>query len=174
MRRRILSVLGFCSALVLAACASAPVTLDRVEGVYTTHFDGIPDQSRVCAVLTNRGSTLVGWVRLRMVAYGSSDERRSRLVSHWVLAKPLAPGQSVAVELLDPPVVREVELSVQRSGAGGRAPVGRPVRRSDACDADAMLAAAQAEHAGRTASGIEVVGLVDRGAARRDTLVAGD
>ncbi len=174
MRRRILSVLSSACSLALTACASAPVTLDRVEGVYTTHFDGIPDQSRVCAVLTNRGSTPVGWVRLRMVAYASSDERRSRLVSHWVLAEPLAAGQSAAVELLDPPVAREVELSVQRSGAGSKAPVGRPLRRSETCDSEALLAAVQADHAGRTASGIEVVGVVDRGASQRDTLVAGD
>ena len=174
MRRRILSVLCSSCVLALASCASAPVTLDRVEGVYTTHFDGIPDQSRVCVVLTNRGSTAVGWVRLRMVGYPGGEERRSRLVSHWVLAEPLAPGQSVAVELLDPPVVREVELSVQRSGAGAQAPVGRPVRRADSCDAETLLAAVQADQAGRTASGIEVVGLVDRGADQRDTFVAGD
>ena len=174
MRRRILSVLCSSFVLALASCASAPISLDHVAGVYTTHFDGIPDQSRVCAVLTNRGASAVSWVRLRMVGYSDLDERRGRLVSHWVLAEPLAPGQSATFELLDPPVVREVELSVQRTGTGGQAPVGRPVQRTESCDTDALQAAVEADQAGRTATGIEVVGLVDRGADQRDSFVASD
>lgn len=173
MRRRSLSVLALPFLLVLAACASAPLTLDRVEGVYTTHFDGIPDQSRVCAVLTNHGDTPVRWVRLRLVAFATPGERRSRLVSHWVLPEAIAPGESAAVELENPPVVGEVQLRVQRTGRGENTPAGRPVRRSDACDADALLAAAEAESEQRTASDMRVQALVDRDAPRRDALVAG-
>ena len=169
MRRRIL----FCLSLtLLLGCASSTVSLDRVEGVYATHFDGIPDRSRVCAVLTNRGTEPVQWVRLRLLSYADAGARRQ--VSHWVAREPLAPGESAAVELIDPPVAREAELSVQSAGRAANAPFGRTARRSPACSEAELLATAHAESSQRTADGIEIVPLAWRGSGERDALAAAD
>ena len=101
------------------------------------------------------------------------SERRGRLVSHWVLRESLAPGESAAIELEDPPVAQQVTLSVQRAGTS-QSPVGRPARRSEICSQAALVAAAEAASAGRTAEGIEIRPLTPRGGDERDTLVAAD
>ena len=65
--------------LAASACATpAPVTLDLYRGVYSTHFDGVPDRAELCALLTNRASHSVDWVTLRLRAYPTYGERTAR------------------------------------------------------------------------------------------------
>ena len=39
-----------------SSCATGAVRLERYRGAYSTHFEGIPDQAEICAVLRNRSA----------------------------------------------------------------------------------------------------------------------
>ena len=160
--------------LCLAAlgCAQGAVSLDGYRGVYTTHFDGIPDSSRVCALLTNRGEHAVDWVRLRLRSFSHYEGVPARLSSTWVYAHRLAAGESITVELVDPPVAPEVELRLRGSGSG-RAPVGRRARPSSQCGQERLLESSLARQQSRSADGIEVHTLRFRGASGDVLLAAG-
>ena len=142
--------------VLLVGCAtSSPVTLDHYAGVYTTHFEGIPDSTRICAVVTNRGDKPVSWVRLRLRAFPVFEERTHRVAASFVYSDGLAPGQSVALELLDPPVAPVLRLTLRGSGSGP-APGGRALERSEECSQNALVADARDAAGARSASGIEV------------------
>jgi len=153
-------------------CAQSAVSLDGYGGVYTTHFDGVPDASRVCALLSNRGEHAVDWVRLRLRTFSEYEGVQARLSSSWVYAFPLAPGESIAVELVDPPVSPEIELRVRDAGHG-RLPHGRLVRASTQCGEKRLLESTLARMDSRTADGIEVHTLRRRGPPG-DALLASD
>jgi hypothetical protein len=153
-------------------CAQSAVSLDGYGGVYTTHFDGVPDTSRVCALLSNRGERAVDWVRLRLRTFSDYEGVHTRLSSSWVYAFPLAPGETIAVELIDPPVSPEIELRLRDAGHG-RLPPGRMVRASTQCGEQRLLESTLRRMESRTADGIEVHTLRRRGA-RGDALLAGD
>ena len=160
--------------LILGAlgCAQSAVSLDGYRGVYTTHFDGVPDTSRVCALLSNRGERSVDWVRLRLRTFSEYEGVHTRLSSSWVYAFPLAPGETIAVELVDPPVAPEIELRLRGAGSG-RVPHGRLVRASTQCGEQRLLESTLRRMESRSADGIEVHPLQRRGA-RGDVMLAGD
>ncbi len=160
--------------LVLAAlgCAQSAVSLDGYGGVYTTHFDGVPDASRVCALLSNRGERGVDWVRLRLRTFSEYEGVRTRLSSSWVYAAPLAPGESIAVELVDPPVAPEIELRLRGAGRG-QVPSGRLLRASAQCGEQWLLESTLRRLESRSADGIEVHPLRRHGA-RSDVMLASD
>ena len=136
------------------ACAPG-VTLDGYRGLYTTHFDGIPDRALVCAVLTNRGARPVDWVRLRLISSSSLGEQPGRWRSDWVWSGSLEPGGSVAIRLIDPPVAEQMLLRVRGSGRD-RKPRGRPSESAADCSIESLRSAAQASQSERTAYGIEL------------------
>ncbi len=143
------------------ACAT-PVTLDDYRGLYTTHFDGIPDRALVCAVLTNRGERPVDWVRLRLVSSSSLGEQPGRWVSDWVWSGSLEPGGSVAIRLTDPPVAERMVLRVRGSGRDPK-PRGRPSEPAAGCSIDSLRREARASQSERTAYGIELHAALPRG-----------
>ena len=151
------------------ACATPGVTLDDYRGLYTTHFDGIPDRALVCAVLTNRGAEPVEWVRLRLVSSSSLGEKPGRWASHWVWSGSLEPGGSVAIRLADPPVAERMLLSVRGSGRG-RKPRGRPSQAAAGCSIAGLRSAARASQSERTAFGIELHAALPHGEAPPATL----
>jgi hypothetical protein len=121
-------------ALAAPACAlRPPVTLDLYRGVLATHFDGIPDGSAVCAVLTNRGERAVEWVRLRLRAYPTHGERKGRWTSRWLFTDRLEPGETRTVELVRPPVAEQIELELLEAGSGPPAGRGRLVKPIGHC-----------------------------------------
>jgi hypothetical protein len=154
-------------------CAGPSVTLDAYEGVYTTHFEGIPDDSRVCALVRNGGTESVSWVRMRLRSFTEFEGRRSRVTSSWVYRGNLAPGQSVAVELHRPPVAPEIRLSLRGSG-NGRGPRGRSVRRSKECTEAGLLERATTAHERRVDANVEVLLVRRRGSASDDALLLAD
>ena len=154
--------LALAVALLLCACAGPSVRLDRYRGVYTTHFDGLPDSSRVCALLTHRGGAPVDWIRLRLRAFSPDDQSPSRATSLWIYEGSLAPGESVSVELANPPVAPEIELTLAGAGSG-HAPRGRPLVRTPDCTRASLVAAARGSLLGRTAPGIRVQSVIRRG-----------
>ncbi len=160
--------------LAVAGCAVPSVTLDDYRGVATTHFGGIPDQSRVCAVVTNRGDVAVDWVRLRLRAWGGAGERGRSFTSHWLYGEGLEPGESVAVELMEPPYAAQIELSVRGSGRGQRTRRGRPVQRTAECSEAALVAASQLASSDRPSADIQIGAIHRRGDAPGDVLIAGD
>ena len=103
--------------LLICACAKPPsVTLDSYRGVYSTHFDGIPDQAEICAVVTNRTDRPFTWARLRLRAYPTYGEREGRWTSEWVYRGPLEPGETKALRLVVPPVADQIELELRGAG----------------------------------------------------------
>lgn len=137
--------------LCLYGCAVQPVTLDLYRGVYTTHFEGIPDESRVCAVISNHGEKRVSWVRLRLRATSRLGEVPGRWTSHWLYEGPIEPGDSVAVELREPPVADQIELDLRRWGSSRPSQPGRQVTASDECSLAALEAAIRRDNGARTA-----------------------
>jgi hypothetical protein len=122
-------------ALALCACATvrSGVDLDFFRGAYATHFDGIPDRSAICAVVSNRTAAAVGWVRLRLESHSRLGDEPGRWVSYWVWRGHLAPGDSVALELSDPPVADQIRLNLRGAGTGGGPASGRTAQRVDDC-----------------------------------------
>ena len=135
-----LGLLAACVGLA-AACGTTgqhPITLDHFQGVYSTHFDGVPDRTRVCAVLTNHGTRPVGWVRLKLRAFSQQGELPGEWTSYWVYAQPVAPGQTVALSFQDAPQADQIELHVDRLGSGATRPRGRPLRAARGCSGQAL------------------------------------
>jgi hypothetical protein len=156
--------------LTLAACAGGTgrLDLDRFRGVYTTHFDGIPDRAAVCAVVSNRGTTPIDWLRLKLESVSHLGGQPGRWVSKWTYEGRLEPGQSVALELRDPPVTEQIQLDVASSGRGTPPAGGRPAHRAEQCSERALLARLEREAGGRTAPGREGLTVVRRNDGVRD------
>ena len=130
-------------------CASPPIELDSYNGVYSTHFGGIPDKSRVCAVLVNRRDHPVEWVSLRLKSYSRSGARPTRWRTLWLYRGELRPGEAVAVELSDPPIADEIVLTVQRWGSGDSLPPGRLAGAARSCNEADLISALEDESAAR-------------------------
>ena len=79
--RRSLTLLAILS---LTGCAGAAVTVQSFQGVYSTHFDGVPDDAAICVVLTNVGSGPVDWTQLRLVSYSDLGEDTASWSSDWL------------------------------------------------------------------------------------------
>ncbi|MBW2279368.1 MAG: hypothetical protein JRG76_12745 [Deltaproteobacteria bacterium] len=139
------------------ACASTTVDLERVRGVYSTHFHGIPDSGRICAVISNRRGSPVDWVRLRLASRSGLAERPGRWRSAWLYRGRLEPGESVAVELDRPPVSDQIRLTVHGAGRGRPTRTGRPAVEIPECSERALSAALERDAAAREAPGREIV-----------------
>ena len=170
--RPLLPSVVFC-ALLLAGCASSRIALDGYSGVYSTHFDGVPDTAAVCALLTNRGEVPVDWTQLRMRARSHLGETVGSWGSSWLYLGRIAPGETVAVELRNPPVADWIHLRLRRAG-NGRPPRGRTATRADGCDDRALEDALAEADDGRTAPGRDFHPMdlhTGSGALREDPLV---
>lgn len=135
-------------ALVVSGCASPRPVLESVHGAYTTHFEGVPDRAAICAEVTNHRDVAVDWLELRLRARSEHGRRAATWNSTWVYEGPVAAGETVALELVDPPVVAAIRLRPGRSGRGARPRRGRPVRRVERCSGewvDTTLADAAAQ-----------------------------
>lgn len=165
--------LALCVLFGLLGCATSAVTLDDTRGIHATHFGGLPDETRICAVLTNRGESTLGWLRLRLRAHSDFQGRRGRFTSHWVWNAPLAPGQSVALALENPPAAPEIELTLVGSGSG-RPPRGRPLHATAECSEAALTDVANAAREQREASGLELRSVIVRGRPDPSGLIASD
>ncbi len=141
----------------LSGCISSSVELERYRGVYSTHFHGIPDRGRICAAISNRRSTPVDWVRLRLASRSRLGARPGRWRSVWLYRGRLHPGESVAVELERPPVSDEIRLAVQGSGRGRVRGRGRPAVEIPECSERALIAAIELQGAAREAPGRAIV-----------------
>jgi hypothetical protein len=159
-------------ALLAVACASPGVGLDRYHGAYTTHFDGVPDQAAVCAVISNHGEEQVDWVRLRLRAYSHLGERPGRWSSDWIWRGRLAPGGSAVIALVDPPVAEELDLVIRASGRGEARGRGRRVERASRCSGEQLAEQLGTELAQRTAEGIELHMAARRGDPESAVLLA--
>lgn len=159
MRRLLLLV-----PLLGTACVSVgpDVSVDSYRGVVATHFDGIPDRSAVCAVLTNRGARPVHWVRLRLRSYPETEARR-RWISKWLYEGTIRPGETRAVRLVAPPVAGAIELQTLDSGRGRPDLRGRPVEDLRSCSERELRAGLARERTGRTAPGLASYPIVRRG-----------
>jgi hypothetical protein len=129
----------------LAACAvsvhtSPGVDLDRFRGVYTTHFEGIPDRAAVCALVTNRSGSGIDWLRLRLESDSQLGEEPGHWVSYWLWEGRLDPGGSVALALEDPPMADQIRLDLGGSGSGKPRRAGRTARRISRCSETALQA----------------------------------
>jgi hypothetical protein len=147
-------LLACCAAAL--ACSTAGVELRDVRGAYSTHFDGIPDEGRVCAVIHNGRDVPIEWVRLRLVSRSSLGERPGRWRSDWLFRGHIEPGESVAVELERPPMADQGSLRMQRAGRGQVRERGRPVRVVQECSADALSTRLRGATVGRQAKEREI------------------
>jgi hypothetical protein len=146
-----------CAALVSLSCASGGVRLEHYRAAYSTHFQGVPDQAEACALLRNRSARPVEWIELRLRTrshFGGDAVIRSR----WIYRGHVAPGASLAVRFVRPPIADEIALSHVRSGSSGPGPEGgRPLLGAKECSDDSLHAVLEAELAGRTAPDIELI-----------------
>ena len=148
----------------LSACVVRSVELERYRGVYSTHFHGIPDRGRICAVISNGRSTPVDWVRLRLASRSALGARPGRWRSMWLYRGRLHPGESVAVELERPPVSDEIRLAVRGAGRGRARRTGRPAVEVPECSERALSAALERDAAAREAPGRVIVRMTIPGA----------
>jgi hypothetical protein len=161
--------------LAASACATpAPVTLDLYRGVYSTHFDGVPDRAELCALLTNRASHSVDWVTLRLRAYPTYGERTARWTSYWTYREHFRPGESRTVRLIRPPVADQVELEVRDAGWGPSPASGRPVVDAESCSEPSLHRDVRANQEGRTAPGMSVYPVIRRNDPESEVVVAQD
>jgi hypothetical protein len=142
------------------------VTLDLYRGVFTTHFDGIPDRSAICAVVSNRDVRPVEWVSLRLRAYPTyavtDGERVPRWTSMWTYRGPLKPGETQAFRLARPPVADQIELDLRDAGSGEGPLRGRPLMKSEACSEAWLQQKLASERDGRTAPTMALYPIVRR------------
>jgi len=154
MRRAplLLALLAF-----LSSCATGAVRLERYRGAYSTHFEGIPDQAEICAVLRNRGARPVEWVELRLRSTSQLADAPKTWKSTWILQSRIEPGETVSLRFENPPMADEIELSIVRVGRDARAPrSGRPLRSAGECSDASLRVALLAELQDREAPDTEV------------------
>ena len=159
--------------LLVCACATPPsVTLDFYRGVYSTHFDGIPDQAEICAVVTNRTERPVSWTRLRLRAHPTYGEREGRWTSGWAYRGGLAPGETKVLRLVVPPVADQIELEVRGSGRGHGPSSARSVVEAKECSEAFLQQPLRAAREGRTAPGMALYPILRLNDPSPETLIA--
>ncbi len=165
-------------ALTLAGCATNAfmrqdsLTVDRYRGVYSTHFDGIPDQARVCVTVTNRTERRIDWVRLKLQSGSDLGYEDAEWRSKWIYRHGIAAGESVALELKRPPVANRLEIIVDRAGRGNGPAHGRTMIRSKDCSETQLLTRLKRELATRTAPGIQIMPMIRPNDRSWETLIA--
>ncbi len=153
---RLRTALACAALLCVSGCASSGVRVERYRAAYSTHFEGIPDQTEACAVVRNRGTRALTWLELR-VRVSSHFGGDVPLRSKWVYRGTIAPGESVALRFVNPPAADQIQVASSRAGTGGLGPAnGRPLVRTDECSDSSVRAALDVRLRERTASEIEV------------------
>ena len=145
--------------LATTGCASSAVQVESYSGIYSTHFDGIPDDAAICAVVSNQGAERLSWVQLRLHSISHLGAKPATWRSKWVFEGELEPGESIALSFPTPPVSDSVRLEVQRAGRGRPPGAGRRAQRVARCsesDLDDLVADAE-----RTAPNRAVHGMVN-------------
>jgi hypothetical protein len=138
--------------LALCSCATGAVRLERYRGAYSTHFEGIPDQAEVCAVVRNRSERPVEWVELRLLSTSQLADAPATWRSTWVYRGRIEPGQHVALRFDNPPMADEIKIAVARVGRDKRVPRnGRPLRIADECSEETLRVELLAELEDRAA-----------------------
>jgi hypothetical protein len=146
-----------CAALVLlCSCATTPLRLERYRGVYSTHFEGIPDRAEACALVHNTGTTPVDWVELSLVATSRFDGAERAFRSRWLYRTAIAPGGAVALRFVHPPFADELEVTLARAGSGAPTRPGRPLVAAAECSDEALRAVLAEQVRDHTAPGIEL------------------
>ena len=152
-------------ALVLA-CGTTHgpgIGVDDYRGVLSTHFDDVPDQARICAVLSNRSTRTLSWARLRLSSFARSRDEKPAWKSIWIWRGHLSPGSSVAVLFPHAPPSGQIALSALGSGSG-RAPTrGRILEEAPECSERSLATSLLAEANGRESAGIRLLPLLRRG-----------
>jgi len=143
--------------LALSGCATGAVGLERYRGAYSTHFEGIPDQAEICAVVRNRTTRPVEWVELRLLSTSQLADSPVTWKSNWIYRGRIEPGERVALRFENAPMADELEVSVGRVGRDARVPKnGRPLRVAGECSDEALRVALIAELEDRAAPDMEV------------------
>jgi hypothetical protein len=141
----------------LSSCATGAVRLERYRGAYSTHFEGIPDQAEICAVVRNRSARPVEWVELRLQSTSQLADSPKTWRSSWLHQGRIEPGESVSLRFENPPMADEIGLEIVRVGRDERAPRNaRPLRVTGECSEASLRAALLAELEQREAPHIEV------------------
>lgn len=140
-----------------SSCATGAVSLERYRGAYSTHFEGIPDQAEMCAVVRNRSARPVEWVELRLRSTSQLADAPRAWKSSWVHQGRIEPGETVSLRFENPPMADEIELEVVRVGRDARTPrSARPLRITGECSDESLRAALRAELEDRAAPHIEL------------------
>jgi hypothetical protein len=143
--------------LALSACASGAVRLERYRGAYSTHFDGIPDQSEICAVVRNKSGRPVEWLELRLESSSQLAAAPVESRSSWVYRGRIEPGERVALRFEHAPMADRIDVRIARTGRDARAPLnGRPLRRTEACSDQSLRAALDAGPEARETTDAEI------------------
>jgi hypothetical protein len=143
--------------LALSSCATGTVRLERYRGAYSTHFEGIPDQAEICAVVRNLGTRPIEWVELRLTSTSQLADAPATWRSSWIHRGRIEAGAQVALRFEYPPMADEIEVEIARYGRDPRAPKnGRPLRVAGECSEESLRAALGSELQDRTAPDIEV------------------
>jgi hypothetical protein len=140
--------------------------------VYSTHFDGIPDQTGICAVISNRGRKPLNWVRLRLRSYGQVGRKPGRWRSKWLYRELLMPGQSVVVEFEHAPHAAQIEITIDGAGTGTAPRQGRPLRKASTCSEGVLVREIQRLNADREPQGVQILPLVRRNHPEIDAQIA--
>jgi len=143
--------------LALSSCATGAVRLERYRGAYSTHFEGIPDQAEICAVVRNLDTRPVEWVELRLTSTSQLADAPATWTSTWIHRGRIEPGAQVALRFEYPPMADQIEVELARFGRDKRAPKnGRPLRLVGECSEESLRATLGSELEDRTAPDIEV------------------
>lgn len=158
----------------LSSCAPSAVRVERYRGAYSTHFEGIPDQAEICAVVRNLGTRPVEWLELRLDSTSQLADAPATWKSTWVYRGRIEAGERIALRFENAPMADRIEVALARFGRDDRAPKnGRPLQLTSECSEDALRVVLYRELEQRSAPGIEVREAVTLGAdAPGDDLLA--
>ncbi|MEE2704473.1 MAG: hypothetical protein VX614_10685 [Myxococcota bacterium] len=148
-------------ALCLAGigCASTSASVDTYQGLYSTHFEGIPDRAAICAVVRNTSTEALSWVQLRVHSESHLGATPATWRSNWLYHGRLLPGESVALSLPGPPVSDSLRVEILRAGRGRAPRNGRRAEVVDACTETDLYQLLSDLELGRTAPNREIHGM---------------
>jgi hypothetical protein len=142
---------------LFSSCAPGAVRVERYRGAYSTHFEGIPDQAEICAVVRNRSEHAVEWLELRLHATSQLAQSPATWKSRWIYRGRIEAGESVALRFQNAPMADQLVVALVRFGRDDRAPQsGRPLAQTGECSAESLRVVLGHELEQRTAPHIEV------------------
>ena len=140
-------------------CAASSVSVDSYRGLYSTHFEGIPDRAVICAVVRNTGEQALSWVQLRLHSESRLGAVPASWRSSWLYDGELGPGESVALSFPSPPVSDSVRVEVRRAGHGRPPRSGRRAEAVSSCTETDLYDLVSHFDVGRTAPNREIHGM---------------